>query len=93
MPKYIIERDLPGAGKLSADELRSISQKSCDILQSLGPRIQWQQSYVTGDKIYCVYIADDEAAVREHAQAGGFPCTEVNQVRTIIDPTTAEAGV
>ena len=93
MPKYIIERDLPGAGKLSADELRSISQKSCDVLQSMGPRIQWQQSYVTGDKIYCVYIASDEQAIREHAKAGGFPATRISEVKAVIDPATAEPGV
>ena len=93
MPKYIIERDLPGAGKLSADELRSISQKSCDILQSMGPRIQWQQSYVTGDKIYCVYIASDEQVIREHAKAGGFPVTRISEVKAVIDPATAEPGL
>jgi hypothetical protein len=90
MPKYVIERDLPGAGKLSAQELTGISQKSCSVLRELGPQIQWVQSYVTGDKIYCVYIAPDEAVVREHAKRGGFPANRVSQVRAIIDPTTAE---
>lgn len=90
MPKFVIERPLPGAGNLSADELQGISQKSNEVLDGMAGRAQWLQSYVTGDKIYCVYIADDEEAVREHARAGGFPCTEVNQVNTIIDPTTGE---
>ena len=90
MPKFIIERELPGAGKLSTDELQSISQKSCSVLQSMGPQIQWVQSYVTADKIYCVYIAPNQAAVLEHAQQGGFPANSVTEVKTIIDPTTAE---
>ena len=91
MPKFLIERPLPEAGKLSSDDLQAISQKSCEVLDGLAGRAQWLQSFVTDDKLYCVYIADDEAAVREHAQTGGFPCTEVNEVRTVIDPTTAEA--
>jgi hypothetical protein len=90
MPKYVIERELPGAGKLSAQELTGISQKSCSVLRELGPQIQWVQSYVTGDKIYCVYIAPDEAIVREHAKRGGFPANRVSEVTAIIDPTTAE---
>jgi hypothetical protein len=90
MPKYVIERDLPGAGKLSATELQGIAQKSCGVLQDLGPQIQWLHSYVTDDKIYCVYIAPNEAQVREHAQKGGFPANKVSQVRETIDPTTAE---
>ena len=90
MPKFIIERDIPQAGNLSPEELQSISQKSCSVLQSLGPQIQWVQSYVTADKIYCVYIAPNEAAVKEHAQQGGFPANSVAAVTTIIDPTTAE---
>jgi hypothetical protein len=90
MPKYVIERPLPGAGKLTADELQGISQKSCEVLDSMAGRAQWLQTYVTDDKLYCVYIADDEAAVREHAKAGGFPCESVNRIGTIIDPTTAE---
>ncbi len=90
MPKYVIERDIPGAGKLSQQELQAISQKSCSVLNKLGPQIQWVQSYVTDDKIYCVYIAPDEAMVREHARQGGFPANRVSEVRTLIDPTTAE---
>jgi len=90
MPKYVIERDIPGAGRLSAQELQAISQKSCSVLGALGPSIQWLQSYVTGDRIYCVYIAPSEALVREHARQGGFPANRVSEVVTIIDPTTAE---
>lgn len=90
MPKYVIERDIPGAGQLSAAELRGISQKSCGVLSGMGPQIQWLHSYVTGDKVYCVYIAPNEEAVREHARQGGFPANRVSAVTTIIDPTTAE---
>ncbi|HEX8734317.1 MAG TPA: DUF4242 domain-containing protein, partial [Pyrinomonadaceae bacterium] len=90
MPKYVIERELPGAGKLSAPELQAISQKSCGVLGNLGPSIQWLQSYVTDDKIYCVYIAPNEELVREHAQQGGFPANKISEVRAVIDPTTAE---
>lgn len=90
MPKYVIGRDIPGAGKLSAQDLAGISQKSCSVLEELGPKIQWVESYVTDDKIYCVYIAPNEETVREHARRGGFPANRVSQVRTIIDPTTAE---
>lgn len=90
MPKFVIEREIPGAGKLSAAELKAISQKSCGVLSDLGPQIQWQQSYVTGDKIYCVYIAPNEALVREHAKRGGFPANRVSQVAAVIDPTTSE---
>lgn len=90
MPKYLIEREIPQAGNLSAADLQSISQKSCSVLRDLGPRIQWVQSYVTADKIYCVYIAPNEAAVRQHAQQGGFPANSVAVIKTIIDPTTAE---
>ena len=90
MPKYVIEREIPGVGKLSAEELHGISQKSCNVLRQMGPEIQWVQSYVTDDKIYCVYIAPDEAAVRKHAEMGGFPANRISQVRTIIDPTTSE---
>lgn len=90
MPKYVIERDIPGAGKLSAQDLAAISQKSCGVLGKMGPQIQWLHSYVTGDKIYCVYIAPDEAMVREHARQGGFPANRVSEVASIIDPTTAE---
>jgi hypothetical protein len=90
MPKFVIERDLPGAGKLSPQELNAISQKSCSVLGKLGPQIQWLQSYVTGDKIYCVYIAPDEKLVRQHAEMGGFPANRISRVVTVIDPTTAE---
>jgi hypothetical protein len=93
MPKFVIERELTGAGKLPKNELQAISQKSCGVLQSMGPQIQWLQSYVTDDKIYCVYIAPDEATVREHAQKGGFPANSVTRVRSVIDPTTAEVAV
>ena len=91
MPKYVIERDIPDAGKMSAEDLGAVSQKSCSVLRNLGPEIQWVQSFVTDDKIYCVYIARDEQLVREHAQQGGFPANRISQVRSIIDPTTAEA--
>lgn len=90
MPKYVIEREIPGAGKLSAQELNGIAQKSCGVLSKMGPSIQWLQSYVTDDKIYCVYIAPNEALVREHARQGGFPANRVSEVKTMIDPTTAE---
>ncbi len=90
MPKYVIERDIPGAGKLSAQELHGIAQKSCGVLREMGPQVQWIQSYVTDDKVYCVYIAPNEEAVREHARRGGFPANRVSRVRTIIDPTTSE---
>ncbi|HET9300772.1 MAG TPA: DUF4242 domain-containing protein [Candidatus Polarisedimenticolaceae bacterium] len=90
MPRFVIERDLPGAGKLSPAELKGISQTSCGVLSAMGPQIQWIESFVTDDKIYCVYLAPDEAAVREHAKRGGFPATRVSQVRSRIDPTTAE---
>src|SRR5438132_6354853 len=90
MPKFVIEREIPGAGKLSAKELQAISQKSCGVLQNMGPKIQWLQSYVTDDKVYCVYIAPDEDTVRRHAQQGGFPANKVARIRSVIDPTTAE---
>jgi hypothetical protein len=90
MPKFVIERELPGAGSLSTAELHSISAKSNQVLADMAPRAQWLHSYVTGDKVYCVYIADDEAAVREHAECGGFPANVVNQVSSTIDPTTGE---
>jgi Protein of unknown function (DUF4242) len=92
MPKFVIEREIPGAGKLPKNELQAISQKSCGVLQNMGPQIQWVQSFVTDDKIYCVYIAPDEATVRAHAQKGGFPANSVARVRSVIDPTTAEAA-
>jgi hypothetical protein len=91
VPKYVIEREIPGAGDLSADQLHAISQKSCGVLNNLGPQIQWVHSYVTDNKIYCVYIAPNEAMVREHAKQGGFPANKVSEVKSIIDPTTAEA--
>jgi hypothetical protein len=90
MPKYVIERDIPGAGKLTRDELHAISQKSCGVLRNLGPQVQWLESFVTPDKIYCVYIAPDENAVREHARQGGFPANRISEVKTMIDPTTSE---
>ena len=92
MPKYIIEREIPGAGNLSAQQLQQISQKSCSVLRDLGPQIQWVQSYVTDDKIYCVYIAPNAEMVREHARQGGFPANSVSEVHAIIDPTTAETA-
>lgn len=90
MPKYVIERDLPGAGNLSTSELQQISAKSCDVIRNLGPEIQWQESFVTDNKVYCVYIAPNEEMIRTHAQQGGFPITGIAPVRRIIDPTTAE---
>ena len=92
MPKFIIERDLPGAGDLSPQQLQGVAEKSCSVLRDLGPRIQWVHSYVTDDKIYCVYIAPNEEMVREHAQRGGFPANSIKQVKLTIDPTTAEPG-
>ncbi len=91
MPKYVIEREIPGAGKLSPQDLQAISKKSCDILQNMGPKIQWVQSYVSDDKIYCVYISPDEKMLRQHAQQGEFPINRISPVRSIIDPTTSEA--
>jgi hypothetical protein len=90
MPRYVIEREIPGAGELSQEELHSISQKSCGVLQELGPQVQWVHSYVTDNKIYCIYIAPDEESVRKHAAMGGFPANSIAQVRNVIDPTTAE---
>ena len=91
MPKFLIERQIPNAGSLSPQELQGISQTSCGVLQKMGPQIQWVQSYVTGDKIYCVYIAPNEEMIREHASQGGFPENHVSEIKSIIDPTTAEA--
>jgi len=91
MPKYVVEREIPNAGTLSVDQLHSISQKSCGVLKELGPQIQWVQSYVTDDKVYCIYIAPNEDMIRAHAERGGFPANRISQVRSIIDPTTAEA--
>ena len=90
MPKYVIERDLPGAGKLTSDQLRAISQKSCSVLSRLGPEIQWIHSYVTADKIYCIYRAPNEQMIREHAMQGGFPANRISEVSSVIEPTTAE---
>lgn len=91
MPRYIIERNIPGAGKLSPQELKAISQTSCGVLEKMSPTINWQHSYVAGDKIYCVYVAPNEEMIREHAQKGGFPADSVTQISAIIDPVTAEA--
>jgi predicted Rdx family selenoprotein len=91
MPKFIIEREIPGAGDLPEEELQAISQKSCDVLRAMGPQIQWVQSFVTGDKVYCVYIAPDEEMIAEHARQGGFPANKISRVKSVIDPTTAEA--
>jgi len=90
MPKYVIEREIPGAGSLTAEQLNGIAQKSCGVLSKLGPQIQWVESFVTDDKVYCVYLAPSEAMVREHAKQGGFPANRVSEVRRMIDPTTAE---
>jgi hypothetical protein len=90
MPKYVIEREIPGAGKIPPADLQAISQKSCSVLQGLGPQIQWVESFVTDDKIYCIYIAPNKEMVLEHAKQGGFPANSVAEVRTMIDPTTAE---
>ena len=91
MPKFVIERNIPGAGKLTQEQLTGISQKSCGVLKQMGPQVQWVESFVTDDKIYCVYIAPNEAMVREHAKQGGFPANRVSEVKRIIDPTSAEA--
>ena len=91
MPKYVIEREIPNAGKLSPQELKGISQTSCGVLRKLGPEIQWVESYVTDDKVYCVYIAPSEDMIRVHAQQGGFPANRISEIKTVIDPTTAEA--
>jgi hypothetical protein len=90
MPKFVIERELPGAGSLTPQELNAISQRSCGVLSKMGPQIQWVHSYVTQDKIYCIYIAPDEKTVREHANQGGFPANRVSEIKAMIDPTTAE---
>lgn len=90
MPKYVIERDIPGAGALNSDELKEIAITSCDVLRKMGPEIQWVESYVTGNKIYCVYISPNEEMIREHAKQGSFPVDSINEVANVIDPTTAE---
>ncbi len=91
MPKYIIEREIPGAGALTPQDLQGISQKSCGVLNDMGPKIQWVESYVTDDKVYCVYIAPDEATIKAHAEQGGFPANRISRIKTMIDPTTAES--
>ena len=90
MPKFVIERELPGAGKLSPQELKAVSQKSCSVLKELGPQIQWLRSYVTDDKLYCVYISPSEDLILKHAQQGGFPANKISRIRSVIDPTTSE---
>ncbi len=90
MPKFLIEREIPGAGQLSSAELQGISQKSCSVLNKMGPTIQWLESYITDDKVYCIYIAPDEETIRQHAEQGGFPANRIAQIKTMIDPTTAE---
>jgi hypothetical protein len=90
MPKFVIERDIPKAGSLSSEQLRAISQKSCEVLREMGAQIQWVQSYVSDDRVYCIYVAPDEDAVRKHAQQGGFPANRISRIRSVIDPTTAE---
>jgi len=92
MPKYLIERELPGAGKLTPDQLRGVSQKSCSVLNRMGPEIQWIHSYVTADKIYCVYRAPNESMIREHAKEGGFPANKISEISSVIEPSTAELG-
>ena len=92
MPKFVIEREIPGAGNLNTQELQAVSQTSCNVLQKLGPQIQWVQSYVTADKVYCVYIAPNEEMIREHAVQSGIPANRISEVKTVIDPTTAETG-
>ena len=91
MPKFLIEREIPNAGNLSPNDLQGVAQKSCSVLRSMGPQIQWVQSYVTDNKVYCVYIAENEQAIREHAKAGGFPANKISEIRAMIDPTTAES--
>jgi len=90
MPKFVIEREIPGAGNFSKEELQGASQKSCDVLRQMGPQIQWIQSYVTGDKLYCIYIAPNAEMIQEHARQGGFPANKISEIKSIIDPTTAE---
>jgi hypothetical protein len=90
MPKYVIERELPGVGNFTPDQLRAVSAKSCSVLQKMGPQIQWIQSYVTQDKVYCLYVAPNAEAVREHARQGGFPANRISEIKEVIDPTTAE---
>jgi predicted Rdx family selenoprotein len=91
MPKYVIEREIPGAGNLTPEQLQGVAAKSCDVLRAMGPQIQWVQSYVTNDKVYCVYISPNEQLIRDHAKKGGFPANKISEVREIIDPTTSES--
>jgi hypothetical protein len=93
MPKYVIEREIPDAGKMSREQLQAVSQKSCSVLRNLGPQIQWVESYVTDDKLYCVYVAPSEEIIREHARQGGFPANRISEVHAVIDPTTGESPV
>lgn len=90
MPKYLIEREIPGAGSLSVAQLQEVAQTSCNVLKEMGPQIQWLESYVTGDKVYCVYISPNEDMIREHAKKGGFPANRISEIKSIIDPTTSE---
>lgn len=90
MPKYVIEREIPGAGSLTTEQLQGVAQTSCNVLREMGPEIQWVESYVTGDKIYCVYISPNEEMIRDHAQKGGFPANRISEIKTVIDPTTSE---
>ena len=90
MPKYVIEREIPGAGNLSSAELQGVAQTSCNVLKEMGPQIQWVESYVTGDKVYCIYISPNEDMIREHAKQGGFPANRISEIKTTIDPTTSE---
>lgn len=92
MPKYVIEREIPGAGDLTPEQLHAVAKKSCDVLREMGPQVQWVQSYVADNKVYCVYIAENEQLVREHAKRGGFPANKISEVRCVIDPTTSEEG-
>jgi len=90
MPKYLIEREIPGAGSLTPEQLQGVAQTSCNVLREMGPQIQWVESYVTGDKVYCVYISPNEEMIREHAQKGGFPANRISEIKAVIDPTTSE---
>ncbi|HUA59117.1 MAG TPA: DUF4242 domain-containing protein [Verrucomicrobiae bacterium] len=92
MPKFVVEREVPGAGSWTQEQLVKVAKKSCEVLDSMGPQIQWLESFVTGDKLYCVYIAPNEEMIREHARRGGFPANQINEIKTMIDPTTAEGA-
>ncbi|HEU0111407.1 MAG TPA: DUF4242 domain-containing protein [Flavisolibacter sp.] len=93
MPRYVIEREIPGAGKLSMEELQKVSQKSCNVLENLGPKIQWIESYVTDNKIYCIYLADNKELIKKHAALGGFPANSIEEIRNVISPVTAEKAM